>query len=106
MKEPTMERTRRNFTPQQKVSILREHLVEHVPVSDVCGKHQIQPTLFYHWQKIFFEKGGAAFEAGRPSAGAEGRQLLALQGKLAMRNEALAELMEEHVRLKKSLGEA
>jgi hypothetical protein len=40
MKEPTMERTRRNFTPQQKVSILREHLVEHVPVSDVYLRAQ------------------------------------------------------------------
>ena len=30
-----MEKTRRHFTPQQKVAILREHLVEHVPVSDL-----------------------------------------------------------------------
>lgn len=104
-----MERTRRHFTPEQKVSILREHLVEHVPVSDVCDKHRIQPTLFYQWQKTFFEKGSAAFESGRsPSrvVGQQERKLQALEGKLAMRNEALAELMEEHVKLKKSLGEA
>ena len=49
-----MERTRRNFSPEQKVNILREHLIERVPVSDVCDKHQIQPTLFYRWQKTFF----------------------------------------------------
>jgi hypothetical protein len=24
------------FSPQQKLAILREHLVEHVPVSDLC----------------------------------------------------------------------
>jgi transposase-like protein len=48
------------------VSILREHLVEHVPVSDVCDKHQIQPTLYYHWQKIFFGKGGVPLAACRP----------------------------------------
>ena len=47
--EPEMERTRRNFSPEQKVNILREHLIERVPVSDVCDKHQIQPTLFYQW---------------------------------------------------------
>lgn len=104
-----MERTRRNFTPEQKVNILREHFIERVPISDVCDKHHIQPTLFYQWQKTFFEKGSAAFESGRTaSRGAVGhqeRKLQALESKLAMRNEALAELMEEHVRLKKSLGE-
>lgn len=36
-----MERTRRNFSPEQKVNILREHLFGRVPVSDVCDKHQI-----------------------------------------------------------------
>jgi transposase len=106
--EPDMKTTRRNFTPEQKVNILREHLIERVPVSDVCDKHQIHPTLFYQWQKTFFEKGSAAFETGRsPSrvVGQQERKLLALESKLSMRTEALAELMEEHVRLKKSLGE-
>ena len=106
--ELEMKRNRRTFTPEQKVSILREHLLEHVAVSDLCDRHQIQPTLFYQWQKTFFEKGSAAFEAGRsPSRvfGHQERKLLALESKLATRNEALAELMEEHVRLKKSLGE-
>lgn len=104
-----MTTTRRNFTPEQKVNILREHLIEHVPVSDVCEKHHIQPTLFYQWQKTFFEKGTAAFEGGRSSSrvvGSQERKLLALENKLTLRNESLAELMEEHVRLKKSLGEA
>lgn len=103
-----MEKTRRNFTPEQKVNILREHLVERVPVSDLCDKHHIHPTLFYQWQKTFFEKGTAAFECRRsPSrvVGHQERKLQALESKLAMRNEALAELMEEHVRLKKNLGE-
>jgi transposase len=37
---------RRHFTPQQKVAILREHLVELVPVSDLCDKHKLHPTVF------------------------------------------------------------
>ena len=41
-----MEKTRRQFTPQQKVAILREHLVEHVPVSDLCDKHKLHPRCF------------------------------------------------------------
>jgi transposase InsO family protein len=46
-----LEKTRRDFTPQQKVAILREHLVEQVPVSDLCDKHKLHPTVFYQWQK-------------------------------------------------------
>jgi len=61
-----MENTRRQFTPQQKVAILREHLIEHVPVSDLCDKHKLHPTLFYQWQKAFCENGAAAFESRRP----------------------------------------
>ena len=56
-------KNRRQFSPQQKVAILREHLVEHVPVSDLCDKHKLHPTLFYQWQKAFFENGAAAFES-------------------------------------------
>jgi transposase len=33
------------------------------------------------------------------------KQMAKLEGKLAQKNEVLAELMEEHVKLKKSLGE-
>jgi transposase-like protein len=106
--EPEMPRTRRDFSPAQKVNILREHFIERLPISDLCEKHQIQPTLFYQWQKTFFERGTAAFESERAPSGEvanKDRKLQALENKLTLRNEALSELMEEHVRLKKSLGE-
>lgn len=34
----------RRFSPQQKVAILREHLVEKVPVSEVSDKHGLNLT--------------------------------------------------------------
>jgi hypothetical protein len=37
-------------------------LIDHVPVSDLCDEHQLSPTLFYAWQKQFFENGPNAFE--------------------------------------------
>jgi transposase len=103
-----MEKSRRHYSPQQKVAILREHLIEQVPISELCEKHHIHPTLFYQWQKTFFENGAAAFERERPhsqSLGKERDKINRLETKLKDRNEALAELMEEHVRLKKELGE-
>ena len=90
-----MEKTRRQFTPQQKVAILREHLVEHVPVSDLCDKHKLHPTLFYQWQKAFFENGAAAFESRRPrsqSLSKEEDKIAALEAKLRNKTEVLAEV--------------
>jgi transposase len=106
--EAPMEKSRRQFSPHQKVAILRQHLIEQIPISELCEKHQIQPTLFYQWQRQFFENGAAAFERERPrsqSLGKEQDKINRLEAKLKDRNEALAELMEEHVRLKKELGE-
>ena len=57
-----MRKPRKNYTPVEKVAILRRHLIDRVPVSDLCDEYQLQPTLFYLWQKQFFENGAAAFE--------------------------------------------
>jgi transposase len=104
-----MIRQRRHFTPQEKVAVLKAHLLEKVPVSDLCDKHGIAVNLFYRWQKDFFENGHAAFaQAGKRRKAVEdvqARTIAALRDKLQRKNEVLAELMEEHVQLKKELGE-
>lgn len=101
-----MKRARRNFTGQEKVALLRRHLVEHVPVSQVCEENGLQPTQFYQWQKQFFEQGAAAFERnGKPRADKAQERIAALEAKLRRKDEVLGELMEEHVALKKELGE-
>jgi transposase-like protein len=63
---------RRNFTPEQKLAILRAHLLEGAPVSDLCDQHKIQPTQYYTWQKSFFENGAVAL-ARKGNAGNERR---------------------------------
>ena len=106
----TMQVNRRNFLAEEKVKILRKHLIEKVPISEVCDQCGIQPTQFYQWQKILFEKGSAAFEKGRDHL--EGRRCRNLQkkvsrleSKLTNKDEVIAEIMESHVQLKKSLGQ-
>ncbi|WP_459878466.1 hypothetical protein [Desulfothermus naphthae] len=32
-----------------------------MPVSNVCDEYNIHPTLFYRWQKEFFEKRSMVF---------------------------------------------
>ena len=56
-----MRKQRHNYTPEEKVAILKRHLIDRVPVSDLCDEYQLQPKLFYEWQKLFFENGASAF---------------------------------------------
>jgi transposase-like protein len=97
---------RHNYTPQEKVVILKRYLVDQVPISDLCDQYNLHPTVFYRWQKEFFEHGAAAFD--RPESRREKMQqkrIQDLEKKLQTKNEVLSELMEEHVKLKKNLGE-
>jgi transposase-like protein len=103
-----MTKQRRHFSGPEKVAALKRHLVEKVAVSDLCDELGIAPNLFYRWQKEFFENGHAAFDNGRKAKAVEDvkdKQIGQLQAKLQRKNEVLGELMEEHVRLKKELGE-
>ena len=101
-----MGKHRKHFTAEEKVRQLRRHLVEKLPVSQVCEEAGIQPTQFYRWQQIFFENGAAAFERkSKPETSAREQRIAFLESKIQRKDEVLAELMEEHVALKKSLGE-
>jgi transposase-like protein len=101
-----MRKHRKNYTPQEKVFILKRHLVDRIPVSDLCDQYNLQPTLFYRWQKEFFENGASAFDKkADPQNKAEQKRIEQLETKLRNKNEVLSELMEEHVKLKKELGE-
>ncbi len=101
-----MKKQRQKYSGEEKVKILRRHLVDHVPVSDLCDEYGFHPTVFYRWQKTFFENGAASFEkqdggkirklAARISAQAE---------RISRKDEVIAEIMQSHIALKKSLGE-
>ena len=62
-----MKKQRKHYTPEEKVAILRRHLLEQVPISELCEIQGLQPTVFYRWQKEFFEKGASTFEQQRPT---------------------------------------
>jgi len=105
-----MTNTRKKFSPEEKVRLLRLHLIEKEPVSDICDRHGLNPNVFYRWQKIFFENGTAAF--AQTGVGRNGshdnkleRQNAQLKAKLAGKDEVIAEIMASHIELKKSLGE-
>jgi transposase len=103
-----MRKERKHYSPEEKVAILRRHLLDQVPVSTLCEEQGLQPTVFYRWQKEFFENGAAAFQSKeRPTRQVEEKQkrIEFLEKKVQTKDEVLAELMTEHIALKKSLGE-
>ena len=101
-----MKKTRNHYSAEEKVAILRRHLLDQEPISQLCDELGLQPTVFYRWQKEFFENGAAAFQTKvRSNHQPEQERIEYLEGKIRIKDEVLAELMAEHVALKKSHGE-
>jgi transposase-like protein len=97
---------RRRLGGAEKVAILKRHLVDREEISKVCEECKVHPTQFYDWQKRFFENGVRAFDSDDGQVGkALSAKVTRLEEKLQRKDSVLSELMEEHIALKKSLGE-
>ena len=104
-----MRQSRRHFSASQKAQIVRRHLSGKEPISNLADEFGVQPSQIHTWVKQVLDQAERALErpVGRPPH-AEQRQaklLERLQTKLRDKNEVIAELMQEHVQLKKELGE-
>ena len=103
-----MAKQRRHSADPEKVAILKRHLIDKVPISDLCDELHLYPNQIYDWLKKFFENGHLAFANDRKSKADEDvkeRRIEQLEAKLTRKNEVLSELMEEHTLLKKERGE-
>src|ERR1700746_372340 len=99
-----MNKQRRHFHDHEKVAILKRHLIDKVPVSDLCDELDLYPNQFYDWLKKSFENGHLAFahgplafgngRKGRPPQDTQQAKIQKLQAKLQKKNEVMAELME------------
>lgn len=102
-------RTRRNHSSQQKAALLKRHHIEKIPISTVCDENNLQPSVFYHWQRHLFENAATVFDGSKPASTTREQQLEAriaqLEAKLAKKDAVIAEISEEYVALKKELGE-
>ena len=104
---------RKSYAAEEKLAIVKEHLIGKKPVSEICEQYGIVPSLFYKWQQALFDHGAQALE--KKNGGhqrRESRQVQRLEqelertrAKLANKHEVLSELMSEHIALKKSLGD-
>jgi len=111
-----MARVRRQHQAAQKAAALKKHHVDKVPVSDVCEELSLQPSVFYHWQRQLFENADRVLGNSKSADNLREKELeaklaalekrnAALEAKLARKDAVIAEITEEHVRVKKALGE-
>jgi transposase len=100
-----MKKQRKHYAPEEKVAILRRHLLEEEPISKLCDEVGLPPTVFYRSQK------GSSRTELLHSSRKDGRTIPPsrsgsyLERKIQTKDEVLAELMAEHVGLKKTLAE-
>ena len=94
--------TRKNFSAEEKVSILKEHFEKQISVADICEKYRLHPNQFYRWKKELFENAVDIFSTKRGRK--EKSATIDLEAKIKERNEVIAELLEENLKLKKLNG--
>lgn len=104
----TQPQKRRRFTADLKAQIVKRHLSDRVPISDLCDEHGLQPSVVYGWVKQAIDALPAAFSGARTNApsrdAAYERQVGALKARLAVKDAIIAEISEEYVAIKKSRG--
>lgn len=110
MSSENSKRTRRQFSTEQKVAILRRHLADKVPVSNLCDEYKLQPSVLYQWQNQVFDNLAGAFDAASGTAASQREKQLTekiqyLESRLARKDSVIAEISAEYVQLKKELGE-
>jgi len=101
------------FTAPEKAEIVRRHLKDQVPVSDLAAEMDVQPSQIHQWVNAVLTQAERAFEKvnKKPQRSAKkweqlkDKKIYQLEEKLKDRNGVIAELMEANVKTKKLTGD-
>ena len=106
-----MTKVRRSLSAELKARIVRRHLADKEPVSNLADEYGIQPSQIHGWVKQVLDQAERAFMR-KPGGQRKDRgeqlkdqRIARLEQKLVHKNEVISELMEENVRAKKTNGE-
>ena len=102
-----MSKRKPRHSAEDKAKILKLHLVEQVPLSQICEDYKISPTTFYNWQKKLFENAPrllAPSKSGPSSEKKKDDKIKALEAKIAHKDDVLREAVEALVMSKKCSG--
>lgn len=95
--------TKKQFTSEEKIRIVLEGLRGQIPITDLCRREGLSAATYYKWSKDFLEAGknGLTLSTRRDATPEEVRQLKEENDHL---KKAVADLMLDLIRYKKSLG--
>ena len=99
---------RKRVSSEVKIDALKKHVMKQVPISEICEELGVQPSAFYSWQRELFARGARVFDKkpGPKKIDKSAETIGNLESKIAKKDSVIAELLEDHIKLKKSLGEA
>ena len=105
-----MTKKRNHRSADEKAALLRRHFVDKVPVSTICAENNLQPSVFYGWQRDLFARASHVLGNATPGRISSREQelekrLAAAEARLAKKDQVIAEISQEYVSLKKELGE-
>jgi transposase-like protein len=95
--------TKKQFLSEDKIRIVLEGLRGQIPISDLCRREGLSAATYYKWSKDFLDAGknGLTLSTRRDATTDEVRQLKEENEHL---KKAVADLMLDLIRYKKSLG--
>ena len=100
-------KTKKKYTNEEKMKILREHLENNVPISELSEKYGVAPSALYLWKKLLFENSSQSLNKKNSSREnrrktAQEQRIAELESTLAIRESLISELLFENIDLKKS----
>ncbi len=95
-------RTRRKFSPEEKIRIVLEGLRGEQSVSELCRREGIAANLYYRWSKDFLEAGKKRL-LGDTQREATSTEVTDLRKENARLKEVVAQTVLENRLLKKSV---
>ncbi len=93
--------TRRRFTAEQKVQILREHLDNQVNISELAEKYLVHPSVIRKWKKELFEGALDTFSGKHKTKRTSNSKEAQLERKVAAMQEVITEITTENIQLRK-----
>ena len=95
--------SKKQYLSEDKIRIVLEGLRGQIPISDLCRREGLSAATYYKWSKDFLDAGknGLTLSTRRDATTDEVRQLKEENEHL---KKAVADLMLDLIRYKKSLG--
>jgi len=92
------------LSAEDKVLAVKRHLLEQIPVSEICDELGVDPNRFYDWQTQLFQNGASALRPDKKIKNLESK-VESLESKLLRKDQVVSELIEELMDSKKKTGE-